>query len=244
MEIELKQRIANYWNNRANDFKNQSIVEMQNERYDDWIEIIQKHLPNQKGLKVLDIGTGAGYMAMLLASQGHKVTGVDLCANMIDAAKEASTSLGLHCDFMQQDAEKLSFPEESFDVIITRNLTWTLPNVPDDYKLWFSFLKPGGVLINFDADYGKSSFSVPRKPLTPPPSPTPSRKNLHGDLSLETLAECEAIKSALDISQHRRPGWDINLLRECGFSNIYLEFNLHKNSPFRKGGMFGIFAYK
>ncbi|MDO4178608.1 MAG: class I SAM-dependent methyltransferase [Phascolarctobacterium sp.] len=244
MSIELKQRIENYWNNRASDFKNQSIAEMKNERYDDWLEIINKYIPKQKKLRVLDIGTGAGYMAMLLASQGHIVTGVDLCANMISAAKEASSLLDLQCDFMQQDAEKLSFPEEYFDVIITRNLTWTLINVSEDYKLWFSFLKQNGVLINFDADYGQSTFGARLKPSATPQPTLPPKNNLHGNLSSETLAECNAIKSVLEISQHRRPGWDVNILRECGFKNIYLEFNLHKNVPFRQGGMFGIFAYK
>lgn len=247
MAQDIKERIANYWNKRAKDFKNQSIVEMQNERYEEWLEIITSQLPQGESLKVLDIGTGAGYMAMLLASQGHSVTGVDLCQEMIAAAKEAAAALDLKIDFQQQDAEKLQFPAESFDVIITRNLTWTLPNLDKDYLLWFSFLKPGGVLMNFDADYGQTTFNKDaylKFKEQAAQSKFPKGKSLHGDLSVETLQECDDIKHSLEVSKHRRPGWDVNLLKAAGFSEVQIKFTLNHNHPHGKGGMFGLFAYK
>ncbi len=248
MTQDIKERIANYWNQRAKDFKNQSIAEMQNERYEEWLEVITSQLPQGEGLKVLDIGTGAGYMAMLLASKGHSVTGVDLCQEMITAAKEASSVLDLKIDFQQQDAENLSFPSESFDVIITRNLTWTLPSLDKDYQLWYSFLKPGGVLMNFDADYGQTSFNkeafLKFKEKSAQSTNVTKGKSLHGDLSVETLQECDDIKHSLEVSKHRRPGWDVNLLRSAGFSEIQIKLTLKRTHPHGKGGMFGIFAYK
>ena len=39
----------------------------------------------------------------------------------------------------------------SFDVIVNRNVTWTLENPKDAYKEWMRVLKPGGSLIIFDA---------------------------------------------------------------------------------------------
>lgn len=248
MTQDIKERIANYWNKRAKDFKNQSIVEMQNNRYEEWMEIITSQLPKDKLLKVLDIGTGAGYMAMLLASKGHSVTGVDLCAEMIAAAKEASSALDLQIEFFQQDAEKLQFPVESFDLIITRNLTWTLPNLDKDYALWYSFLKPGGLLMNFDADYGQTTFNkeafLKFKEKVAMNATAPQGKSLHGDLSVETLQECDDIKHSLEVSKHRRPGWDVNLLKAAGFSEVQVKFTLNHNHPHGRGGMFGIFAYK
>ncbi len=41
----------------------------------------------------------------------------------------------------------------SFDVIVTRNVTWNLPRPDLAYKEWLRVLKPGGVLYNFDADW-------------------------------------------------------------------------------------------
>lgn len=246
--MDIKERIANYWNKRATDFKNQSIAEMQNERYGEWIELIQQQLPQHKVLKVLDIGTGSGYMAMLLASLGHQVIGVDLCEEMIAAAKEANQALKLNCEFFQQDAEKLSFAPESFDVIITRNLTWTLPHLEEDYQLWYTFLKAGGLLINFDADYGQTTFNkaafLKFKEKAAQENVNLKGKSLHGDLSVETLEECDAIKHSLEVSKHRRPGWDVNLLRAAGFDEVEVKFTLNNSHPHGKGGMFGLFAHK
>ena len=65
--------------------------------------------------------------------------------------------LGLDVQFQVMDAEKTDFAEDSFDALVTRNLTWTLPHVGEAYREWFRILKPGGVLINFDADYCAAS---------------------------------------------------------------------------------------
>mgnify|MGYP000482475991 FL=1 len=47
----------------------------------------------------------------------------------------------------------LEYEDESFDVVITRNLTWTLPDVDKAYKEWHRVLRKGGVLLNYDANY-------------------------------------------------------------------------------------------
>ena len=49
------------------------------------------------------------------------------------------------------DTHKLEFEDDSFDVIVNRNVTWTLENPRDAYKEWMRVLKPGGSLIIFDA---------------------------------------------------------------------------------------------
>ena len=43
--------------------------------------------------------------------------------------------------------------------MISRNLTWTLPHVRHAYGEWVRVLKKGGVLLNFDANYGLSDFT-------------------------------------------------------------------------------------
>ena len=45
------------------------------------------------------------------------------------------------------------FEDESFDVIISRNLTWNLPHPEMAYKEWLRVLKKGGKLLNFDANW-------------------------------------------------------------------------------------------
>ena len=45
------------------------------------------------------------------------------------------------------DAENPDFPDGTFDVIVSRNLTWTLPDAEHAYQEWFRVLKPGGHLV-------------------------------------------------------------------------------------------------
>ena len=69
------------------------------------------------------------------------------------------------------DAQALDVESNSFDVIVTRNVTWNLPRPDLAYREWLRVLKPGGVLYNFDADwYGhlyneekRSSYEKDRK---------------------------------------------------------------------------------
>lgn len=96
---------------------------------------------------------GTGFFACLFAAEGHEATGIDLTPDMIKHAEHMAAVLGLDATFRIMDAENPDFEPESFDVLVTRNLTWTLPHVEKAYREWYRILKPGGVLINFDADY-------------------------------------------------------------------------------------------
>ena len=47
------------------------------------------------------------------------------------------------------NAEELTFAPESFDVIVSRNLTWNLHDPKKAYQSWERVLKSGGLLLNF-----------------------------------------------------------------------------------------------
>ena len=65
------------------------------------------------GEKCLDVATGTGWTARLLKKRRADVTGVDIGAGVIEAAKKLSPDI----DFRVGDAEKLDFPDGSFDVV-------------------------------------------------------------------------------------------------------------------------------
>ncbi len=74
--------------------------------------------------RVLDLATGPGEPAMSLARlvgpDGH-VTGVDLSEKMIELATQVARERRLgNADFRVMDAEHLAFPDESFDVVVSR----------------------------------------------------------------------------------------------------------------------------
>lgn len=60
----------------------------------------------------------------------------------------------LDISFRQMDAQNLQYEDESFDVVLSRNLSWTLPDPEQAYRVWHRVLHTGGILLNFDANYG------------------------------------------------------------------------------------------
>lgn len=241
MEKTILERIKCYWEQRSDDFSRQCFAEMQNEKYDLWSKELKQIIGERTELQILDVGTGSGYMALLLASAGHLVTGIDLCDNMIASAIDLRNKLNLDADFFVSDAQQLPFVDNSFDLLITRNLTWTLPNLEKAYYEWYRVLKPEGILVNFDADFGKKDFTVPDKGRV-------SKHGLHGDLDCNQIEECNAIKNSLDISNHRRPLWDADLLMKTGFNKITMDLALgsriNQAQKLKTQGMFGVYAYK
>ncbi|SCI00908.1 MULTISPECIES: class I SAM-dependent methyltransferase [unclassified Romboutsia] len=211
--MDLSERIKEYWNGRSDEFCNLRMSELNSPKRNLWLKEIKNnfnYIDNVK-LKILDIGTGTGFFAVILASLGHDVVGIDLCENMISNAGKTAKSLGYNIDFKVMDAQKLDFENETFDIIISRNLTWTLPDVKKAYKEWHRVLKKNGRLINFDADYGDVSFSEEAKTL--------DINHAHSKIDNKILKECDDIKNQLYISGKLRPNWDIEVLDNIGFIN-------------------------
>ena len=69
------------------------------------------------GQRILDLGTGTGVLARAFASRGAVVTGVDIAANQIAAARALAAQQGLDVAFQVCPAEAIDFPDASFDVI-------------------------------------------------------------------------------------------------------------------------------
>ena len=77
MEL-IKQRIFNYWEKRSESFSELHMQELRDDIRRRWENEIDKYLPTDRKLKILDVGTGSGFFAMLLMLRGHDVTGLDL----------------------------------------------------------------------------------------------------------------------------------------------------------------------
>lgn len=82
-----KTRIAQYWTKRSDSFLEQRRSELHSELAGRWLIELKKHLPGKKNLKILDVGCGTGFFTILLAKEGHEVTGIDLTPDMIAMQK-------------------------------------------------------------------------------------------------------------------------------------------------------------
>ena len=145
------------------------------------------------------------------------MTGIDLTEGMIEEARRTSAALGIPADFHVMDAEKPNFAPQTFDALVTRNLTWGLPHLAEAYANWYTLLKPGGLLINFDADYCREDNSQPLP-----------KNHAHKGISSALAREYENFKDMLRPTQQPRPQWDKELLTAAGFHNIEVDTGVWK----------------
>ena len=219
MEL-IKHRVTHYWSNRADSFEQQRLREFDSEKRERWLAELRRYLPQGKTLHILDVGTGTGFFACLLAAEGHNTTGIDLTPNMIEHAKHMAAVLRLDAQFQLMDAEEPDFESESFDVLVTRNLTWTLPHIEKAYREWYRILKPGGILINFDADYCAALENEDEHDL-----PANHAHKLVPDCMMQ---ENDAITMEIGAYHGPRPQWDVQLLIEAGFERVTVDTGVYR----------------
>lgn len=75
------------------------------------------HIP--PGARMLDVGCGAGQIAIPAARAGINVTGLDLASNLVAQARARASAEGLAAQFDEGDAERLPYPDASFDVVVS-----------------------------------------------------------------------------------------------------------------------------
>lgn len=213
---EITERIMQYWTQRAHDFNTVRQNELRDAISGRWLAEMGAHLPPDRPLDILDVGTGTGYFAVLLAGAGHRVTGIDLTAAMLAEAEQTAAVQGVSVRFLLMDAQKTAFPDASFDAVVTRNLTWTLPDPEAAYREWFRLLRPGGVLLNFDAAYAENvrRHGQWRSSVTD--------KGVYGHCGMTPALSEEnaAITLAVPAGRHPRPAWDLALCRAAGFTGV------------------------
>ena len=71
------------------------------------------------GTRMLDLGCGAGQIAIPAARARVRVTGIDIATNLIERARERARAEGVDAIFEEADAEMLPYPDASFDLVVS-----------------------------------------------------------------------------------------------------------------------------
>lgn len=105
-----------------------------------WSDLLRDLVP--AGSTVLDLGCGTGSLSVLLAEQGHLVTGVDLAPRMIAAARDKAARHGTDVTLLVGDASEppVSGP---FDVVVARHVVRALPEPAPALECWSTLLGDG-----------------------------------------------------------------------------------------------------
>ena len=100
------------------------------------------------GERVLDVGSGAGtdslVAAQMVGPEGH-VTGIDMTPEMLAKASAAATEMGAsNVEFVEGEIERLPFPDERFDVVISNGVIDLIPDKDAVFSELHRMLRPGG----------------------------------------------------------------------------------------------------
>lgn len=223
--MEVQKQIKNYWEGEATRYSEGIWEEMNSFKKIAWAGLIEHYRPAGNPLKVLDIGTGPGFFAMLTAEMGHLVTATDCTENMLLEAQNNLEHLGLKADFALMDSHALSFADNSFDLILCRNLTWTLYDPQAAYREWYRVLKRKGRLLIFDANWNLRLNDPEWQARYLADKAEAERRGIRrrGHVDPE---EGERIAKGLFLSSRLRPQWDVGALTEAGFAEIFLNANI------------------
>jgi ubiquinone/menaquinone biosynthesis C-methylase UbiE len=166
---DAQARIAAYW-------------EGQSETYDEapdhrlrgaadhaaWVALLKSALPAPPAI-ILDVGTGTGFLALLLGELGYPVVGIDIAEGMLAVARQKAVGVRVPPVFRRGDAAALPVEPGESDAVVSRHLLWTLPDPVGALRNWYRALRPGGRLVVIDGLWALGEESGAADVPAPPP---------------------------------------------------------------------------
>ncbi len=219
--------VAGHWNRRAEIYNRSVMREYGDKRtHEAWYRIYHEAVEGKQG-KLMDCGCGPGTVTLYVSDMGFDITDYDQSSEMLKVARKNGEELGIKADYVQGDAEDMPFDDDTFDVIVSQNMLWTVPHPDKVLAEWHRVLKPGGRLVYVDGDW----FNDPKK--------TPFRIKISHFMSnfdrkkKETRKERDERERMANF-QHlwsfnaRRPRDDIEMAHNAGFENVTVRNGLEK----------------
>ena len=86
--MNIKERIESYWDKRSDAFNELRLQELKSPNAKAWHALLAQHIPLERPIRILDVGTGTGFFTFLLCHHGHTVTGIDMSQQMVNHARQ------------------------------------------------------------------------------------------------------------------------------------------------------------
>lgn len=117
------------------------------------LESILSFLQVKPGMRILDLGTGTGYLAFPIAENNKEVEviGLDIVEKTLEANRSKAEAKGLsNLHFVSYEGMKFPFEDNSFDMVITRYALHHFPAIKDTFQEINRVLKKEGVFFLSD----------------------------------------------------------------------------------------------
>ena len=150
---ELKERVRQFWQEHPCGTKFADVAPgsrrfyelVEQHRYEkEWHIPTAADFASTNGMRVLEIGCGLGTDGAQFAKAGADYTGIDLTEAAVDLARKRFELSHLPGTFQTGDAEKLVFPDNSFDLVYSHGVLHHTPDIQSAIKEIHRVLRPGG----------------------------------------------------------------------------------------------------
>ena len=199
--------------------------ELESFRVEGWRKLISAQTGDRPGLEVLDCGCGPAFFTIILTRAGCRVTGIDAAEGMLDKARRNVEEFGVDARILEMDCHSLDFPDGSFDAVVSRNVTHALRDHARVYREWYRVLRPGGILLIFDANWHLPHASEENY-LEAMEREKKAIEVFGSDFSGNTVFDENAEfapgkrNTAHPLGDRVRPDWDAGVLTAVGFTDI------------------------
>lgn len=146
-----RQGLIAFWDRMAPSYADYTRMYLGRNRWVD--ERLQVILPGMKNLRIADIGTGCGFLAVSYAQLGHEVTATEISRGMLEQARGIAEENDVDIDFVEDDACDTHLEEGSYDLVVLRDVLCNLPDHLPALCRLASLVRPGGFLMVSDGRY-------------------------------------------------------------------------------------------
>jgi SAM-dependent methyltransferase len=165
------------------------------------------------GARVLDVACGTGNLALPAARAGAVVTGIDIVTNLLEQGRARAVAEGLTLTFDEGDAERLPYPDASFDVVVSMFGVMFVPRPDLAAAELIRVCRPGGMIAiaswtpgGFTGQMFKTiAAHVPPLPGIPSPllwgDEVTVRERLGGTSAVRTTPRLAALEFPIDSAE-------------------------------------------
>lgn len=215
-----KKRLIDFWNHYS---KQQGEYTRNSLRTNDWVEAkLQLLCPNMKNMRIADIGTGAGFMAISLAQLGHQVVATDISEKMLEEARTIAAENNVSVEFVIDDIKDTKLQKGTFDIVILRDVIFNITDIDKTASNVVDLIRPGGYIMIADGNYflychddeylHRNDYHLIRNREFEYQSMT--------EMSDEQYHELESIINTLEVNCKCRPYENLRILARMGIANI------------------------